>query len=173
MWHLDYWLSLQWRHYERDVVSNHQHHDCLLNCLFRRKSKKTSELSAPSLCEGNSAVTGEFLAQRANNAENVSIWCGDSLVYRCYGARRCSNRIIQGYHINKVTLDKITFSSSELLISMIQSQCHKHGLRQVFALSFIFLWSVWRSYFEHSFLSNFQRTMGWQWVLLLYITFCS
>ena len=26
------------------------------------------------LCEGNSTVTGEFPAQRASNAENVSIW---------------------------------------------------------------------------------------------------
>ena len=34
--------SLKWRHSERDGVSNHQHHDCLSNGLFRRKSKKTS-----------------------------------------------------------------------------------------------------------------------------------
>ena len=31
-------------------------------------------LSVTSLCEGNSPVTGEFPAQRASNAENVSIW---------------------------------------------------------------------------------------------------
>ena len=36
--------SLQRRHNERDVVSNHQPHDCLLNYLFRRTSKKTSKL---------------------------------------------------------------------------------------------------------------------------------
>ena len=34
--------SLQWRHNGRDSVSNHQPHDCLLNRLFRRRSKKTS-----------------------------------------------------------------------------------------------------------------------------------
>ena len=65
---------LQWRHNERDGVSNHQHHDCLLNRLFRRRSKKTSKLRVTGLCAGNSPVTGEFPAQRASNAENVSIW---------------------------------------------------------------------------------------------------
>ena len=32
--------SLQWRHYGRDGVSNHQPRHCLLNRLFRRRSKK-------------------------------------------------------------------------------------------------------------------------------------
>ena len=30
--------TLQWRHNGRDSVSNHQPHDCLLKCLFRRRS---------------------------------------------------------------------------------------------------------------------------------------
>ena len=37
--------SLQW---------NHQPHDCLLNLLFRRRSKKTSKLRVTGLCVGNS-----------------------------------------------------------------------------------------------------------------------
>ena len=65
--------SLQRRHNERDVVSNHQPHDCLLKRLFWRRSKKTSKLRVTGLCVGNSPVTGEFLAQRASNAENISI----------------------------------------------------------------------------------------------------
>ena len=36
--------SLRWRHNGRDSVSNHHPHDCLLNRLFRRRSKKTSNL---------------------------------------------------------------------------------------------------------------------------------
>ena len=32
--------SLQWRHNGHDGVSNYQPHDCLLNRLFRRRSKK-------------------------------------------------------------------------------------------------------------------------------------
>ena len=65
---------LQWRHNERGGVSNHQRLDYLLNRLFRRRSKKTSKLRGTALCEGNSPATGEFPAQRASNAENVSIW---------------------------------------------------------------------------------------------------
>ena len=67
-------IPLHWRHNERDSVSNHQPHDWLLNRLFRRRSKKTSKLRATSLCAGNSPGTGEFPAQMASNAENVSIW---------------------------------------------------------------------------------------------------
>ena len=67
-------LALQWRHNERDGVSNHQCFDCLLNCLFRRRSKKTSKLRVIGLCEGNSTVAGEFPVQMASNAENISIW---------------------------------------------------------------------------------------------------
>ena len=66
--------TLQWRHNWRDGVSDHQPRDCLLNRLFRRRSKKTSKLCVAGLYAGNSPVTGEFPAQRASNAENVSIW---------------------------------------------------------------------------------------------------
>ena len=65
--------SLQWRHNERNGVSNHQPHDRLLNRLFRRTAKKTSKLRDTGLCEGISPVTGEFPAHRASNAENLSI----------------------------------------------------------------------------------------------------
>ena len=44
---------LQWRHNGRDRVSNHQPHDCLLNHLFRRRSKKTSKLHVTGLCAGS------------------------------------------------------------------------------------------------------------------------
>ena len=37
-------------------------------------SKKTSKLRVTGLCAGNSPETGEFPAQMASNAENVSIW---------------------------------------------------------------------------------------------------
>ena len=69
-------FSLRWRHNGHDCVSNHQPHHCLLNRLFRRRSKKTSKLRVTGLCVGNSPGTGEFPAQRASNAENVSIWWG-------------------------------------------------------------------------------------------------
>ena len=49
-------------------------HHCLLNRLFRRRSKKTSKLRVTGLCAGSSPGTGEFPAQMASNVVNVSIW---------------------------------------------------------------------------------------------------
>ena len=54
------WKPLQWRHNERDAVSTHRRLDCLLNRLFRRRSKKISKLRVTGLCEGNPPVTGGF-----------------------------------------------------------------------------------------------------------------
>ena len=67
-------ISLHWRDNECNGVSNHQRLDCLLNRLFKRKSKKTSKLRVTCLYEGNPLVTGIFPSQRASNAGNVSIW---------------------------------------------------------------------------------------------------
>ena len=61
-------VLLQWRHNERDGVSNHQPQDCLLNRLFKAKIKEN--IRAPR----HWPVTGEFPAQRASNADNVFIW---------------------------------------------------------------------------------------------------
>ena len=47
-------VTLHWRHNDHDGVSNHQPHGCLLNRLFRRRSKKTSKLHVTGLCVGNS-----------------------------------------------------------------------------------------------------------------------
>ena len=66
--------SLLWCHNGHDCVQNHQPRHCLLNCLFGRRSKKTSKLRVTGLCVGNSPVTGEFPAKMASNAENFSIW---------------------------------------------------------------------------------------------------
>ena len=41
---------------------------------FSHRAKKTSKLRVTGLCVGNSPVTGEFPAQMASNAENVSLW---------------------------------------------------------------------------------------------------
>ena len=47
-------MALHWRHNDHDGVLNHQPHGCLLNRLFRRRSKKTSKLRVTGLCVGNS-----------------------------------------------------------------------------------------------------------------------
>ena len=47
----------QWRHNERDGVSNHQRTNCLFKRLFRCRSKKTSKPRVTGLCDGNAPVT--------------------------------------------------------------------------------------------------------------------
>ena len=42
--------------------------------LVQSQIKAKSKLLVTGLCEGNSSVAGEFLAQRASNAKNVFIW---------------------------------------------------------------------------------------------------
>ena len=58
---VSYWLasikiynlkSFQWRHNGHDGVSNHQPHDCLLNRLFRYRSKKTSKPASLAFVRG-------------------------------------------------------------------------------------------------------------------------
>ena len=84
--HVCFSRLLQWRHNEHDDISNHQPHDCLPKHLFKLRSKKTSKLCFTGLCQGKSPVTGEFLAQGASNAENVSIWwCHHVITYGAAG----------------------------------------------------------------------------------------
>ena len=67
-------VPLQWHHNEHHGVSNYRRLVCSLNRLFRRESKKTSNLRLIGLCGGNPPVTDGFPSQRASNAEYISIW---------------------------------------------------------------------------------------------------
>ena len=44
------------------------------SAVYSSRSNKTTKLRVTGLCVGNSPVTGEFPAQMASSAENVSIW---------------------------------------------------------------------------------------------------
>ena len=71
------WLikySLQWHHNECNCISNYLCLDCLLNRLFRNRSKKTSKLKSHWPLCGEFTRTGEIPAQMPSNVENVSIW---------------------------------------------------------------------------------------------------
>ena len=107
-WEQNLPISLRWRHNDHAGVSNHQPRGCLLNRLFRRKSKKTSKLRVTGLCAGNSPGTGEFPAQMASYAENVSIWwrhhvvvCRLSIIMSIISAtdfnRRCGKLVYNEY----------------------------------------------------------------------------
>ena len=59
-WTLLRQFTLLWRHNGDDSISNHQPHRCLLNRLFRRRSKKTSKLRVTGLCPHKWPVTRNF-----------------------------------------------------------------------------------------------------------------
>ena len=107
--------SLQWRHNGHDGVSNHQPQDCLLNRLFGRRSKETSKPRVTGLCAGNSPVTGEFPAQRASNAENVSIWWRHHIHHLRVSCTRFTN-----IHIGHLVL---VFSCDQAALQMVFSVC--------------------------------------------------
>ena len=82
--------TLQWRHNGCDGVSNHHPDGCLLNRLFRRRSKITSKLCVTGLCAGNSPVTGEFPAQMASDAEMFSL---DDVIMTCQCAQHANGKV--------------------------------------------------------------------------------
>ena len=53
-----YITSLRWRHNGHDGISNHRPHQCLLNHLVRRESKKTSKLHVTGPWPVNSRTNG-------------------------------------------------------------------------------------------------------------------
>ena len=65
--------------------------------LFMRRSKETPKLCVTGLCTGNSPVTGEFPAQMAINAENVSIWWRHHEYCRLYKSYAASGICIFRY----------------------------------------------------------------------------
>ena len=113
--------SLRWRHNDHAGVSNHQPHGCLLNRLFRRKSKKTSKLRVTGLCAGNSPGTGEFPAQMASYAENVSIWWR----HHVWASSICHG--LKGGSIGIVVLEinTIMCHNSENGLFMSSHSCHR------------------------------------------------
>ena len=65
--------TLQWRHNGAKASQIISVTIVYSTVYSRRRSKKTSKLCVTGLCEWNSLATGEFPAQRASNAEEVSI----------------------------------------------------------------------------------------------------
>ena len=96
-------VTLQWRHNGRDSVSNHQCYDCLLNRLFRCRSKQTSKLRVTGLCAENSPETVEFPVQMASTAENFSIW------WRHHEVPFTSSRSDPRFAVCTATMLKLTF----------------------------------------------------------------
>ena len=114
---LGMYTSLQWRHNELDGVSNHRCLHCLLDCWFRRRSKKTSKLRVTGLCARNSPVTDEFHIQKASFAENVSIWWRHHVVcvYDGFGKIYLVEMMIYRFYLTKYIFPQMATGSLALL----------------------------------------------------------
>ena len=111
-------LTLHWRHNDHDGVSNHQHHACLLNRLFRRRSKKTSSSASLTFVWG----IGEFPAQRASYAENVSIW------WRHHVMSKEMDRIteVESCHRSETSVNYWDFTDGRKLLFVYSKCVQKH-----------------------------------------------
>ena len=91
--YFDSFIALEWRHNGRDGVSNHQPHQCLLDRLFRRRSKKISKLSVTGLCAGNSPVTAFSIPcfPLLSDVHVLCVMCGthtNFIIHFCAGISR-------------------------------------------------------------------------------------
>ena len=123
-------LSLQWRHNECDGFANHRHLHCLLNRLFRHRSKKISKLHVTGLC-------GEFTghpAQMASYAEDVSIWWRHHANCVMYN-EHCQED--NGYALQSDSnwMANQTKCSHEVLISKLRNKFHRDWLSITCALN--------------------------------------
>ena len=66
--------SIQWRHHERDGVSNHRRLDCLLSRLLRAQIKQSIKARRHWPPWGESTGDRCIPSQEASNGKNVSIW---------------------------------------------------------------------------------------------------
>ena len=122
---MNYSMSLQWCHNEHDGVSSHQPR-LFTQPFIQMQIKKSSKLRVTCPCAGNSPVTGEFFAQRASNAENVSIlWrhqaMSDDAVWPGYHEQMdqlCRNRLkrLSWYHQSDAIMGAMASQITSLTI---------------------------------------------------------
>ena len=131
--------SLQWRH-KRDGVSNHQPPDCLFNCLFRRRSKKTSKLRVTGFCvmeiyrwPVNSPHKGS-VTQEMFPFDDVIMLFHDIRVGKLDGRR-------QRWCISKITMIELCWitivASASLLYTLTPRQNGRHFADDIFKNIFL------------------------------------
>ena len=86
-WIMGDW-SFQWRHSERNCVSNHWRIDCVLNRLFRRRSKKTPKLR----------ISKQRLSGDVPNVKGSPL----NTAKYCLSERRSNSRILNTWHSNQI-----------------------------------------------------------------------
>ena len=101
---------LQWRHNGRDCVSNDQPPHCLLNRLFRRRSKKTSKLRVTNVCAVNSRHKWSVTRKRFQLDDVIMSENGTS-IYFCHEISRrhgklcnCLTKLPWAWHLPPIAM---------------------------------------------------------------------
>ena len=146
--------TLFWRHNRRDGVSNHKPHHCLVNRLFRYRSKETSKLRDTGLCARNSPVTGEVPSQIDSNAYNASIWYDNVIMIMesNHSPVNCKVKLV----IHSQTSNGCTFEVWEMINNFIPRYIMDVVTYSWWDLSYSLLlkrgpWSSWNHYPTGSF----------------------
>ena len=107
----------QWRHNERDGVSNHWRLNCLLNRLLMRGSKKTSKLRVTGLCD-RWPVDSPQRASKYFHLIMSSWWVGlysrDSHLTdnsNIYGAQLIDDDVVNYIHVLKRLIEELLIDS--------------------------------------------------------------
>ena len=152
--------SLQWRHNGRDSVSNHQPHDCLLNRLFRRRSKKTSKLRVTGLCAGNSPVNsphkwpvmrkrfpfdGVIMFQVDSAMKGVDLLTGFALITHLLTLRATnSNGLESSCHYSDVIMDAMASQITSLTVDYTIVYSDADERKHQNSASLAFVWGIHR-----------------------------
>ena len=131
-------MSLQWNHNECGSISKYRHLECLLNSMFRHRSKKRSKLHVTGLYEGNPLVMGGFPSQRASNIENASIWWHAQMIVLWYVYLFGRKWLINYFYYYWFTGPTIDDWVSYGFIHCYYSSCFSNGIPLTFVLHFDF-----------------------------------
>ena len=118
--------TLQWRHNGHDGTWNHQRHNCLLKCLFRRRSKKTSKLHVSVFVGGihrwpmNSTHKWPVTHKMSPFNDDIMIWIIMHMVsiFLCFIIIRNCYRLFLSFGINtnEATLESMGKCIPQILL---------------------------------------------------------
>ena len=126
--------TLQWRHSERDGVSNHQPHNYLFNRLFKRRTKKTSKLRVTGLCEGNSPVNSPHkgpVTQKTFPFDDAIMDFSSVVTYRTVTSVSMHQRLVVRPAAQGHRRKRIEWNLYELARISFWQNIHLHNVRHI------------------------------------------
>ena len=123
---------------------NHQPRRCLLDRLFRCRSRKTSKLRVTGLCAGISPVPGGFFAQRASKAEDVSIWWRHHDIFSLFMLSMIKWQSVLHLHYGDVVMGAMASQITSLTIVYSTVYSGTDQRKHQSSASLAFVWGIHR-----------------------------